>query len=145
MFRKLRLVIVPILACAIVLSGTSAARAAAAIEPPPVDINKTSFTEAEVAAIQTWALQMHQEIQRSLETTGSAEVLGVDGVLHRISIGAGKVIVDGTGTGDCSGLWVVARVSGADMGGVGAGSRVCPVWSRLRVRSCSRWSVLRPG
>jgi hypothetical protein len=78
--RILQLLLVPVVAFAVLLTGTNTVRAAPATQQ---------------AAIEAKAIQTVQAVEKSLRATGSAVFTGADGTVHRISLSATSLVVDG--------------------------------------------------
>ncbi|MBX6354899.1 MAG: hypothetical protein IRZ05_03470, partial [Micromonosporaceae bacterium] len=73
--------VVPVLAGALLLSGTNAAQAASATPSR--------------AAIEAKALETSQAVAKSLRSTGSAVFTGADGIVHRLTLSGDTLVVDG--------------------------------------------------
>jgi hypothetical protein len=87
--KMLRLLIAPVLAGAILLSGTDAAQAIA----PSTEA--ASWSAAEAKALQEKAVQVSDAVYKSLTTTNAAEFTGADGQVHRMRVAGGSLTVDG--------------------------------------------------
>lgn len=81
--RILQLLVVPVLAGAMLLSGTNAAQAASATTAPPA------------AAAEAKAIQVGESVARSLQATGNAVFTAADGTVHRMSLTNGTLFIDG--------------------------------------------------
>jgi hypothetical protein len=102
--RILQLLMVPMLAFTVLLTGTSAAQAGAATER---------------AAAEAKAVRTVQAVEKSLEASGSAAFTGADGKVHRITVSGSLLVVDGqavevspvrSGTPDAAEDWCTVKV-----------------------------------
>lgn len=104
--RLLQLLIVPVLAGAMLLTGTNSAQAASATKG-----DSRSAVEAE-------AIQTAETVERSLRATGSAVFTDANGMVHRMSVSGTGLSIDGkaavpTGPAIAAGWWCNIKVAAA--------------------------------
>jgi hypothetical protein len=122
--KALRIFVVPVLACALLLSGTNSAQAAGATRNANVErstVDQASFTDAEARAIQARAVEVYNSVYKSLQATGSATYTTPDGKTQTITLGGLQAAQIGTASAASIGCRLKVGAALAVLAGVGAG------------------------